>query len=85
MFNEVHELALSDENLGGGGEEATSTSDDGKSGGDIGAEREEDGGTTAKVSKFNLMRRCTVVRLFCKLLCVCLWELFALLSFALIQ
>ena len=84
---EVPELPLSTANVGGG-EEATSTSaedDGGKSGGDVRAEREEDGGATAKVSKFNLMRRCTVVRLFCKLLCVCLWELFALLSFALIQ
>ena len=64
MFNEVHELALSHENLGGGGEEATSTSaedDGGKSGGDVRAEREEDGGATAKVSKTNLIRRCQAV------------------------
>ena len=61
-MEEVPQLPLRDENLGG--EEAPSTSaedDGGKSGGDIRAEREEDGGTTAKVSKFNLMRRCKVV------------------------
>ena len=59
-MEEVPQLPLRDENLGGG-EEAPSTSaedDGGKSGEDIGAEREEDGGTTAKVSKFNMMRRC---------------------------
>ena len=62
-MKEVHELPLSNENLGGG-EEATSTSgedDGGKSGGDVGAEREEDGGATAKVSKTNLIRRCQPV------------------------
>ena len=62
-MKEVHELPLSNENLGGG-EEATSTSaedDGGKSGGDVGAEREEDGGATAKVSKTNLIRRCQAV------------------------
>ena len=60
---EVPELPLSTANVGGG-EEATSTSaeDNGpKSGGDVGAEREEDGGSTAKVSKTNLIRRCQAV------------------------
>ena len=62
-MKEVHELPLSNENLGGG-EEATSTSaedEGGKSGGDVRAEREEDGGATAKVSKTNLIRRCQAV------------------------
>ena len=60
---EVPELPLSTANVGGG-EETTSTSaedDGGKSGGDVRAEREEDGGATAKVSKTNLIRRCQAV------------------------
>ena len=71
-MEEVPELPLSNQNLGGG-EEATSTSgedDGGKSGGDVRAETEEDGGSTAKVSKINLIRRCKAVWLFCKLVCV---------------
>ena len=66
---EVPELPLSTANVGGG-EEATSTSaedDGGKSGGDVRAEREEDGGATAKVSKLNLIRSlfvCLIVCLF---------------------
>ena len=56
MIKEVPQQPLSDE----GGEEATSTlaEDDG---GDVGAEREEDGGRTANVSKLNLIWRCEVV------------------------
>ena len=52
-MEDVPQLPLRDENQGGEGE-ATSRSaeDDGaKSGGDVVAEREEDGGATAKVSK----------------------------------
>ena len=58
MIEDVPQLPLRDENQGGEGE-ATSTSgeDDGaKSGGEVVAEREEDGGATAKVSKLNLIR-----------------------------
>ena len=57
-MEEVSQLPLRDENEGGE-KEATSTGaedDGGKSGGDVGAEREEDGGATAKVSKLNLIR-----------------------------
>ena len=66
---EVPELPLSTANVGGG-EEATSTSgedDGGKSGGYVGAEKEEDRGATAKVSKLNLIRSlfvCLIVCLF---------------------
>ena len=69
MIEDVPELSLRDENQRGEGE-ATSTSgedDGGKSGGNVGAEREEDGGAIAKVSKLNLIRSlfvCLIVCLF---------------------
>ena len=54
MIEDVPELPLRDENQGG--------EDDGaKSGGEVVAEREGDGGATAKVSKTNLIRRCQAV------------------------
>ena len=61
----IEEVPLTDDNLGDGGEErkdgeeATSTTaedEGGKSGGAVGAEREEDGGRTAQVRKLNLIR-----------------------------
>ena len=70
-MEEVQDLPLSNANLGGG-EEATSTSaedDGGKSGGYVGAEREEDGGATAKVSKLNLIRSLFVCLIVCLFVC----------------
>ena len=50
VIEEVPQLTKSDEHLGGGEEE---TKD-----GDVRAEREDDGGSKAKVNKLYLIRRC---------------------------
>ena len=77
-MEEVPQLPLRDENEGGE-KEATSTGaedDGGKSGGVVGAEREEDGmGTTAKVSKFNLIRSLLVCLFVVRLHMCCLFVL----------
>ena len=63
MIEDVPQLPLRDENQGG--------EDDGaKSGGEVVAEREEDGGATAKVSKLNLIRSLFVCLIVCLFVCL---------------
>ena len=65
-MEEVPELPLRDENLGGE-VKATSAEDDG---GDVVTELEEDGGSTAKVSKLNLISSLFVCVFVCWLVCL---------------
>ena len=71
-MEEVTQLPTNDGHLGGGEVE--------RKDGDVTAEMEDGGGTTAKVTKFDLIRRCGVVCLF-----VCFVCLFACLFVCMVQ
>ena len=71
-MEEVPDLPLTDENLGGE-VKATSAEDDG---GDVVNEREEDGGSAAKVSKLNLISSLFVCVFVCCFVCLLVCVLF---------